>query len=69
VEYVQDTNIKVQKNLTMNRKTMNCKPLGGIYTAYTANEGQERIQYKWQVPIYVFPEMKLRGLIISKTEL
>jgi hypothetical protein len=27
------------------------------------------IQYKCLVPIYVFPEMKLRGLLISKTEL
>jgi hypothetical protein len=53
----------------MNRKTMNCKPLGGINTAYTANEGQERIQYKCLVSIYVFPEMKLHGLVISKTEL
>ncbi len=36
---------------------------------YTANEGLVRIQYKCLVPIYVFPEMKLQGLIISKTEL
>ncbi len=28
-----------------------------------------RIQYKCLVPIYVFPEMKLRSLLISKTEL
>ncbi len=28
-----------------------------------------RIQYKCLVPIYLFPEMKLRCLIISKTEL
>jgi hypothetical protein len=28
---------------------------------YTANEGPLRIQYKCLVPIYVFPEMKLRG--------
>jgi hypothetical protein len=26
-----------------------------------------RIHYKCLFPIYVFPEMKLRGLIISKT--
>jgi hypothetical protein len=26
---------------------------------YTANEGPVRIQYKWLVPIYVFPEMKM----------
>ena len=36
---------------------------------YTANEGPVRIQYKCLVPIYVFPEMKLRSLLISKTEL
>ncbi len=36
---------------------------------YTANEGPVRIQYKCLVPIYVFPEMKLRSLVISKTEL
>ncbi len=35
----------------------------------TANEGLVRIQYKCLVPIYVFPEMKLCSLVISKTEL
>ncbi len=35
----------------------------------TANEGPVRILYKCLVPIYLFPEMKLRGLVISKTEL
>ncbi len=39
------------------------------YLLYTANEGPVRIQYKCLVPIYVFPEMKLCGLVISKTEL
>jgi hypothetical protein len=34
-----------------------------------ANEGPVRIQYNCLVPIYVFQEMKLRGLAISKTEL
>jgi hypothetical protein len=34
----------------------------------TSNEGPVRIQYKCLVPIYVFPEMKLCGLVISKTE-
>ncbi len=39
--------------------------------ACTANEGPVRIQYKCLVPIYpyVFPGMKLCGLVISKTEL
>ncbi len=31
----------------------------GALTACTANEGPMRIQYKYLVPIYVFPEMKL----------
>jgi hypothetical protein len=35
----------------------------------TANEGTLRIQYKCLVPIYVFPEMKLCSLLISKIEL
>jgi hypothetical protein len=35
----------------------------------TAHEGSVRIQYKCLVPIYVFPEMKQGGLVISKTEL
>ncbi len=37
------------------------------YVTHTANEGQVRIQYKYLVPIYVFPEMKLHGLFISET--
>ncbi len=32
-------------------------------TASNANEGPVRIQYKCLVPIYVFPEMKLRALV------
>jgi hypothetical protein len=32
-------------------------------------KGRVRIPYKCLVPIYVFPEMKLRSLIISITEL
>jgi hypothetical protein len=44
--------------------------INGIFVAAcTANEGLVRIQYKCLVPIYVFPEMKLCGLVISKTEL
>jgi hypothetical protein len=35
----------------------------------TANEEPVRIHYKCLVPIYEFPEMKLCGLVISKTEL
>jgi hypothetical protein len=40
-----------------------------IITNRTAYEGLGRIQYKCLVPIYVFPEMKLCSLVISKTEL
>jgi hypothetical protein len=36
---------------------------------WTANEGPVKIQYQCLVPIYVFPEMNLRSLVISKTEL
>jgi hypothetical protein len=36
---------------------------------YTANEVPVRIQYKSLVPIYVLQEIKLCGLVISKTEL
>jgi hypothetical protein len=36
---------------------------------HTANERPVRIKYKCLVPIYVFPEMKLRRLVNSKTEL
>jgi hypothetical protein len=47
-----------------------CKLAGGIQlVSYTANEGPERIQYKCMVTIYVFPEMKLTVLVISKAEL
>jgi hypothetical protein len=40
-----------------------------ILVACTANEGPVRIQYKCLVPIYVFLEMKLRGLVMSTIEL
>jgi hypothetical protein len=36
---------------------------------YTVNEGPLRIQYRCLVLIYVFPETKLRSLVISETEL
>jgi hypothetical protein len=32
-------------------------------------KGRVRIQYRWLAPIYVFPEMKLYGLVVSKTNL
>ncbi len=37
---------------------------GVLRALHTANEGLVRIQYKSLVPIYVFPEMKLHGLVI-----
>jgi hypothetical protein len=40
-----------------------------IQFLYTANEEPVRIQYKCLVLIYEFLEMKLRSLIIFKTEL
>jgi hypothetical protein len=43
--------------------------LGLIILRYTSNEGRARIQYECLVPIYVFPEMKLLGLVVSKIEL
>ncbi len=36
---------------------------------HIANEGPVRIQYKFLVSIYVFLEMKRRGLVISETVL
>jgi hypothetical protein len=36
---------------------------------HTTNEGLVRIPYKCLFQIYVLPKMKLRGLVISKTEL
>jgi hypothetical protein len=43
----------------------------GKWATCTANEEPVRIQYKCLVvPIYVFPELKLRGdVVIFKTEL
>jgi hypothetical protein len=35
----------------------------------TENDGLVKIQYECLVQIYVFPEMRLLGLIISKIEL
>jgi hypothetical protein len=39
-----------------------------LTSIWTSIEGLVRLQYKCLVPIYVFPEMKLRGILISKTE-
>jgi hypothetical protein len=55
-------NISKLKNRDYNARAFEIVPC-------TANEGLVRIQYKCLVPIYVFPEMELLGLVISKTEL
>jgi hypothetical protein len=39
------------------------------FAAPLQTEGPVRIQYNCLVPIYVFPEMKLCSLVISKVEL
>jgi hypothetical protein len=53
-----------------------CRPSGWISwlfvrpirsSLHTANEGPVSIEYKCLVPIYVFPDMKLCSLLISKT--
>jgi hypothetical protein len=59
------------------RRRLSYQYLALLYVCYkleqdcAANEGLVRIQYKCLVPIYpyVFPGMKLCGLVISKTEL
>ncbi len=47
--------LQIEKNLGNNPNT--------VLLYCTANEGPVRIQYKCLVPIYEFPEMKLRGLV------
>jgi hypothetical protein len=55
---------------TFCEKSQQCKKTSySSFRLYTANEGPVRIQYKCLVPIYVFPEMKLCVLLISKTKL
>jgi len=38
-----------------------------LVNTHTTIEGPVRIKYKCLVSIYVFPEMKMRGLVISKS--
>jgi hypothetical protein len=45
------------------------KAIFSLLPFHIANKGPVRIQYKCLVRIYVFPEMKLLCLVISKTEL
>jgi hypothetical protein len=59
--------VQVSTGVTPNFTVQSCFCV--YESAHTANEGLVRIQYKCLVPIYVFPEMKLIGLVISKTEL
>ncbi len=46
-----------------------CAPGAYHLPEYICKWRAGEIQYKCMVPIYVFPEMKLRGLVISKKEL
>jgi hypothetical protein len=55
--------------MQINRTQINVLHFHRHIKKYAANEGLVRIQYECLVPIYVFPEMKLSGLVISKTEL
>jgi hypothetical protein len=45
--------------------TVQCTVLSYMHNC-TANEGLVRIQYKYLVTIYVFPEMKLCSLVLYK---
>jgi hypothetical protein len=64
-------NDAMKKCHPLRKKEVMTPELSELYSTVVlaANEGPVRIQYKCLVPIYVFPEMKLRGLNISKTEL
>jgi hypothetical protein len=51
------------------KKRRDRKELERKFRINTADEGPSRIQYKCLVLIYVFPKMRLCGLVISKIEL
>ncbi len=64
------SNIFISININLNGFRANRYELIELLIyVYTANEGPVRIQYKCLVPIYVYPEMKLCSLVISKIEL
>jgi hypothetical protein len=44
-------------------------PAQGMEVSRAASKGPVRIQYKYLVPLYVFPEIKLIGIVISNTEI
>ncbi len=50
-------------------RNRNKRRLDYSFIIRTANEGPVRIHRNCLVLIYVFPEMKLRSLVISETEL
>ncbi len=68
---VQDTNVNML--VSYRSSVILCDKYVYIFahpcTLHCTNEGPVRIQYKSLVLIYVFPEMKLCGLVTSKTEL
>ncbi len=56
-------------HITLSPSSPSCSFGKSLGINCTSNEGLVRIQHKFLVPIYVFPEMKLLGLVISKTDL
>jgi hypothetical protein len=55
--------------LNLNRNTVAVESAHTVFcNHHTANEGPVRIQYKCLVLIYVFLEMKLRGLVFPKQD-
>ncbi len=61
LEYIYST--KKSRNRNRNKWSLDYS-----FIIRTANEGPVRIHHKCLVLIYVFPEMKLLSLVISKTE-
>jgi hypothetical protein len=68
-EHGQDKEYKYSKFIFLGRTNFLQNKQQPEFHSHTAYEGLLRIQYKCQVPIYVFPEMKLCSLLISITEL
>jgi hypothetical protein len=70
VHFVEELRMECRETVNMLEEELNTiRYVIIIITSHTAKEGPVRIQYKCLVPTYVFPEMKLCSLIISKTEL
>jgi hypothetical protein len=70
VHFVEELRMECRETVNMLEEELNSiRYVNIIITSYTANEGPVRIQYKCLVPIYVFPDLKLCSLVISKTDL